>query len=256
MKKNENKNILKNIENKIPNKWKKRIPNMITSSRIIMALAFILTFITGHMGLSVALFATASISDALDGFLARRWEAQSKFGKYADPLADKLLVGSTLLLYGFNYNSLMFLPLIGELCIAGINTVSVLKNGRSDVNKIGKIKTISLMSTTSLALLSTLINNPILNTLVQGLIYLNVPLQAATLTGYIEQTVKNKKNIDIKKNYNSIENDSKTIKEEKVNTKKRTNTREQIETLKIEKEFLLSKDAKNNDKIKKIGQKK
>ena len=241
------KNIINKIEEKIPKKWKKRIPNIITSSRILMALLFIFTFITGHMGISVALFATASISDAMDGFLARRWNAQSKFGKYIDPIADKLLVGSTLLLYGILFNKLMLIPLIGELSIICVNIANVIKSGDGNVNKIGKIKTISLMSTTSLALLTTILSNPILNSLVTGLVCVNLPLQAATIIEYISKFNKTE-NVELSKN--NINNEDKNIKKKQVES-----TKDKIEEYKKEKDFLLNINTDEISKVKKIGQK-
>jgi len=180
-------NILKKLEKIIPKKWKKRIPNIITTARIVMAILFIICFLNNEMLLSVILFAVASISDAIDGFLARRWNVKSKYGKYADPFADKLLVGSTLLLYSLKYNSIMFLPLAGELLISLTNTVSMIKNGKVDVNKFGKIKTITLMSTIALTLLSTLFNNKTFNKIIEIVVLLNIPLQIATFVKYFEQ---------------------------------------------------------------------
>ena len=56
--------------------------------------------------IALAGFVTASVTDALDGYLARRWDAVSTFGRIADPLADKILVlGTLVMLAGPNLNT-------------------------------------------------------------------------------------------------------------------------------------------------------
>lgn len=81
--------------------WRKQLPNWLTYLRIIaIPLVFLTFFIRGDMGyvLTASLFALASVTDWLDGYLARLWEAQSSIGRFLDPIADKLLVATCLLL--------------------------------------------------------------------------------------------------------------------------------------------------------------
>lgn len=81
--------------------WHKNLPNWLTYFRIAVIPAVIVTFYmkgnTGYM-LTAGLFAVASLTDWLDGYLARAWEAQSSIGRFLDPIADKLLVATCLLL--------------------------------------------------------------------------------------------------------------------------------------------------------------
>tara|TARA_Y100001970_G_scaffold34771_1_gene43019 strand:+ start:2759 stop:3400 length:642 start_codon:yes stop_codon:yes gene_type:complete len=69
-----------------------KIPNILTISRIILAPIFFILFIYDYYYLALACFFLASITDFLDGFLARKFNIVSKFGQLYDPLADKILI--------------------------------------------------------------------------------------------------------------------------------------------------------------------
>lgn len=88
---------------------RRQIPNAVTMARGLMAVAFfvVLSFYrapdegVGWLWLAMALFIAAAISDVLDGWLARRWNVVSLFGRIMDPLCDKLLVlGGFIVLAG------------------------------------------------------------------------------------------------------------------------------------------------------------
>ncbi|MCC7016660.1 MAG: CDP-alcohol phosphatidyltransferase family protein [Rhodospirillales bacterium] len=70
------------------------IPNLITLARILLVPVVVWAIVGGHMLLAFALFLAAGISDAVDGFLAKRFGMQSELGRYLDPLADKVLIVS------------------------------------------------------------------------------------------------------------------------------------------------------------------
>ena len=70
----------------------KNIPNILTSLRILLAPTFFVLFIYKYYSYSAICFFIASITDLLDGFLARKFNIISKFGKLYDPLADKILI--------------------------------------------------------------------------------------------------------------------------------------------------------------------
>lgn len=81
--------------------FKKNLPNYLTYARIAVIPALILVFfLKGPWSyyLSAGLFLFASITDWLDGYVARIWEAHSNIGRFLDPIADKLLVATALLL--------------------------------------------------------------------------------------------------------------------------------------------------------------
>ena len=82
----------------------KYIPNTLTALRLMSTPLCIWALASNHPLVTFWIFLTASITDCLDGYLARRWDALSKFGQVADPVADKILIMAlytTLGLQGF-----------------------------------------------------------------------------------------------------------------------------------------------------------
>ena len=76
------------------------IPNLITLGRILLVPVVVWAIIYGEMWLAFALFLAAGISDAVDGFLAKRFNMASELGAYLDPLADKTLIVSIYVTLG------------------------------------------------------------------------------------------------------------------------------------------------------------
>lgn len=79
----------------------KHIPNILTMLRVIIIPFFIYYFTQNQLMFAFVLFIVASITDYFDGYLARKYQVISNFGKIMDPLADKLLVLSALALLSF-----------------------------------------------------------------------------------------------------------------------------------------------------------
>ncbi len=97
------------------------VPNLLTLIRIWAIPAIVATFfISGAWAswLGVVLFAIAGITDYLDGYLARHWNQLSRFGRILDPIADKLLVGSILIMLAWQQrlDGIMVLPAVVILC--------------------------------------------------------------------------------------------------------------------------------------------
>ena len=72
------------------------LPNYLSLTRVVLAIAVVLLLNNGSTILATALFAVGALSDGVDGFLARRWHVSSALGAELDPLADKVLVLGTL----------------------------------------------------------------------------------------------------------------------------------------------------------------
>ena len=78
------------------------IPNLITLGRILLVPVVVWSIISGEMLASFSLFLVAGISDAVDGFLAKRFHMASELGAYLDPLADKALLVSIYVALGIS----------------------------------------------------------------------------------------------------------------------------------------------------------
>ncbi|HEX2552852.1 MAG TPA: CDP-alcohol phosphatidyltransferase family protein [Microvirga sp.] len=70
------------------------IPNLITIGRLLIVPIVIVMILQGRWPAAFVLFVVAGVSDAIDGFIARRFDMRSEFGAYIDPLADKALLVS------------------------------------------------------------------------------------------------------------------------------------------------------------------
>jgi cardiolipin synthase len=75
------------------------LPNTISIIRIIITPVLILSIINGFTKQALILFILAAISDFLDGFLARRFKSETIIGSYLDPIADKILISTTYLVF-------------------------------------------------------------------------------------------------------------------------------------------------------------
>ncbi len=79
-------------------------PNIITASRILLTPVFIWLLVSNDavfVQLSAAVFLIAAVSDWYDGWYARRYNAMSAFGRFFDPLADKVLIGAAFFAFAF-----------------------------------------------------------------------------------------------------------------------------------------------------------
>ena len=100
------------------------------------------------MWLSLALFIIASLTDYIDGMIARKYHQVSDFGKFLDPLADKLLVIAAMVMFcqsgSFPAWALMIV-LTREFAVTGLRLVAVGKGKVIAAGWSGKVKTASTM---------------------------------------------------------------------------------------------------------------
>lgn len=137
-----------------------QLPNYLTYIRClaIPALAWMFYVPNLHVGTSVV-FAVASFTDWLDGYLARRWDITSPFGAFLDPVADKLMVSTCLILLSGRYGLQVAIPtaiiLAREIAVSALREWMA-QRGQRDSVKVGmqgKVKTALTMLTITILLL-------------------------------------------------------------------------------------------------------
>ncbi|MGL4606436.1 MAG: CDP-diacylglycerol--glycerol-3-phosphate 3-phosphatidyltransferase [Eubacteriaceae bacterium] len=137
------------------------LPNKITVVRIIMIPFFIAALLIDfpfHQGIAAVLFIVAALTDSLDGYLARSRNLVTDFGKFMDPLADKLLVCSALICFvqlGSVPAWMVIIIIAREFAITGLRTLAASDGIVIAASKWGKAKTISQM----IAIILILFNN-------------------------------------------------------------------------------------------------
>jgi cardiolipin synthase (CMP-forming) len=98
------------------------IPNLITLGRILLVPIVVWAIASGAMWIAFVLFLGAGLSDAVDGYLAKRFHMTTELGAYLDPLADKALIVSiyiTLGIYGLIPGWLVILVVSRDIMIVG-----------------------------------------------------------------------------------------------------------------------------------------
>ena len=132
------------------------LPNKLTVGRIIAVPFFILAYMTEHFLLALIIFALASLTDMLDGQIARKRNLITNFGKIMDPLADKVLVYSAFCLMVADTTIpawMLIVILAREFIVAGVRTVAASEGIVIAADMGGKIKTVLQMIAVPLLLL-------------------------------------------------------------------------------------------------------
>ena len=119
---------------------RKILPNIITFSRIVALVFGFILFINGKTMESICLYIYGSVSDAFDGFFARRWNAYTKLGSYLDAISDKFYALSIIILGVMYGNYLILLVALLELIITIINYIVLKQNGNASTVRVGKFK--------------------------------------------------------------------------------------------------------------------
>ncbi len=138
------------------------IPNILTLLRVACIPVLVLVVYSGwphRFGFSAAIFALAALTDWLDGYLARALQQTSAFGRFLDPVADKLMVAAALIvLVDGQHSVLLAIPAI--VIVAREITISALREWMAEIGKrasvavsyIGKLKTAAQMMAITLLL--------------------------------------------------------------------------------------------------------
>lgn len=159
------------------------IPNILTVARLIAAPGVAVMFLYFHRPwadwLALTLFVGAAVTDWFDGYLARLWKQESKFGAMLDPIADKaMVVIAIMVITGYNgMNPWLILPatviLFREVFVGGLREYLGTTSGTLKVTRLAKWKTTAQIIAIAVLFLGT------------GLEYLNgVALRGMTLDEY------------------------------------------------------------------------
>lgn len=121
-----------------------QLPNALTLARLAVIPVFVALMIhagDAHSWPAGILFGAAGVTDQIDGFLARRWHVESRFGKIADPLADRLMIDAAVILlvvYGrLPWAALAVIAARDLLLLAGWRVLAP-RGIEIDVNLLGK----------------------------------------------------------------------------------------------------------------------
>ena len=130
---------------------KLNLPNKLTLIRMFLApiyLALMLIEFTYHYIVALAVFSVASLTDMLDGKIARKNNLITVFGKLLDPLADKMLTTAALLAFmreGWCSIWIVMIVLTREFAVAGVRLIATAQGIVIPANYWGKAKTVSQM---------------------------------------------------------------------------------------------------------------
>ena len=125
--------------------------NKLTILRVFLIPVFLLVLylqVPGANYWALAIFIAASLTDTLDGYIARHYNQVTDFGKFMDPLADKLLVMSAMVWFvevGWMPAWACFVVIARELAVTGLRLVAVEQGLVIAAGKSGKVKTASTM---------------------------------------------------------------------------------------------------------------
>lgn len=166
------------------------LPNKLTILRMVL-IPFFLVFlmaegITAGKWIALVLFLTASLTDCLDGYIARKYNLITNFGKFMDPLADKLLVNSALIAFvgmGRIQTWIVIIIIARDFIISGFRLVASDNGVVIAADWWGKIKTVVQM--VMILVLIADFGGSVAHILEQVLIYAALVLTVVSLIDYL-----------------------------------------------------------------------
>ena len=140
------------------------LPNKLTLLRVILVPFFLLFLLVDQIPLhglwALLIFAAASVTDALDGHIARSRGLITDFGKFLDPVADKVLVFAALIAFvelGLASSAAVVIMMAREFLVSSMRMVAASKGRVIAAGKSGKVKTaVTMISIVAILLLMTL----------------------------------------------------------------------------------------------------
>ena len=172
------------------------LPNKLTLFRIILIPFFVFFLFTGCVGeagkyIALGIFAVASLTDLFDGKIARKYNLVTNFGKFMDPIADKLLVSSALISFvGLNRLQawIVIILIAREFIISGFRLVASDSGIVLAASWWGKFKTAFQMIMCILLIIN--IQNNVFPVINNVFIYISLALSVISLADYL---IKNRK---------------------------------------------------------------
>lgn len=159
----------------------RQIPNILTATRLIAAPFFIIpAAIFGNVPLILIFTVVFSLTDAVDGFIARKWNLVSELGKDLDAICDKVFAG-TLLLATSLFNPVLLCNLFFEALIAIVNAKEKIDGRKPRSLYIGKVKTCVLYPLLGAGLINQFIN---INEIFHILLVATTTMQLVTIASY------------------------------------------------------------------------
>ena len=122
------------------------IPNLLSIVRIALVYPILNNIYLGNFKISVVFFLVASLTDALDGFLARKMNWQTDLGRILDPVADKLLLSGTIFILWLNnfipfYIFIIFITRDAAIFTGAAIQMSIIESDTPAPNLLGKLTT-------------------------------------------------------------------------------------------------------------------
>lgn len=173
---------------------KMNVPNTLTIIRMILIIPFVILLLNGADIPAVVIFIIASFTDMLDGKIARKYNLVTNFGKFMDPLADKLLVCSALICLVEMERLAAWIVIIiiaREFIISGFRLVASDNGIVIAASYWGKFKTVFQMIMVVVLMLN--IQNSVFQMLGTILVWISLALTIISLADYVV------KNIDVLK---------------------------------------------------------
>ena len=130
---------------------KMNLPNKLTMLRILLIPVFMVVLYLGFPGatyVALLIFIVASLTDLLDGKIARKYNLVTDFGKFADPLADKMLTTAAMLWFVENGQMpawALLIVIVREFAVSGLRMIAADKGKVIAAGWSGKVKTASTM---------------------------------------------------------------------------------------------------------------
>ncbi|MCR5691141.1 MAG: CDP-diacylglycerol--glycerol-3-phosphate 3-phosphatidyltransferase [Eubacterium sp.] len=179
------------------------VPNKLTIMRVIMiplfAVAMLCQAIPYHEYLALILFCGACITDFFDGYLARKYNQITNFGKFMDPLADKLLVCTALICFLVINPSQMpawvvIVIISREFIISGFRLIAAERGVTIAASYWGKVKTVVQMIMSIILIVQ--FQHPVFRIIESVMIYAAVILTIISLVDYIYKNRDVMKDVD------------------------------------------------------------